>query len=304
MNNKLIPSLFMVCAITSSHAALPTKEEMVLILREESQSKLEAFQKIMPTLLQESKVTLGEMAYGYVVLADVMQFPEAQQLVGWPFMQFLCPRGQGRRFTEEGICLRCTQDTMTDGGNEERICYIDSTEIINLVSPCQPDIWYLSHGDLIDKNKKNWGIAAWSLTEEGNYSQYEKHFKDMGFLAEIYVELLTHPDAINNFLALISSEEGISFIAYPKDMKLIKEDETLNEEFFIKWHNNILEYFAGHSREYILLKKTIKALSPENKGIIKGFFQSLNSGGTQNVGEALLNFLSMIEARQERRQRQ
>jgi hypothetical protein len=289
MNNKLVSSLFMVCAITNSHANLPTKEEMVLILREESRTKLEAFQKIMPVLLNKSRVALGKMAYGYVVLADVMQFPEAQQLVGWPFMQFLCPQSPGRRFTEEGTYL---QYITRDSAGGKCICYINSTDLTNLVSPIQPGIWYLSNGDLIDWDKKAWEIAAWSPVLGGEYLKYKKYSRDMGFLAEIYVELSAHPEEIGNFLASVSSAvESATFIAYPKDVKLLKEDGTLNELFFIEWHNNIREYFV--SRERVLIQ-IIKELSPEDKEKVKEFFSSLSqnpdSGGTQNVGKVLLSF--------------
>jgi hypothetical protein len=200
------------------YGVTPKQMQALEMLKKEIPRKIQILKDALKGFrMPRHRDQLIDLMFGYVVLDDICKAENAAEVLGVPWVSFICPKNRS-------VELRQSQCQIDRFGPEE---LSDITYPPRTLSP-------ISNGTLIDLDKQDWIMHAISEKPE-EYNKYYGYFLRMGLLAEAYLQALEHPDQI------VWPQNVQNSLTFPDPVKcpLLNEDGTPNKAFFEVWYENI-----------------------------------------------------------------
>lgn len=189
--------------------------EGIASLRRESSEKISSLKKALPqTATEWERLSLVDLMFEFICLADMSNSPNAAEVFSMPYAKYFNVDRSARYVA-----------------TESSIGTIDPYGLVFMIRPSM-EMERLLGGEF---EKKNWSRPYRPASRD----EYDHHWREMHTLAWMYLE------AKNNPRMIVLPSRMASPIAYPVDVPLYKQNGEPNEEFFVRWNQNIYERFAG-----------------------------------------------------------
>jgi hypothetical protein len=222
---KLIMAACAFVGLATQNYAQMTPEEMATFLRTDCdfRSQIESIYSDpkVNKLSVDNKLELLGYTWRLIVMADLAQVINLEGIIPMPYFQWSCPQ----------VPPELIRGSVQIGNlNQDDIYDLIQTSI---------ELEDLSNG--LMRNTETSPLPIYVLSQDlREFRQYLK-FRNMGPLAEIYLQAKAHPEKI----ILPDMPSDVQTLAYPTDTAIRDADGRPNPEFFEKWWKNIQARFAS-----------------------------------------------------------
>jgi hypothetical protein len=271
---KIIIMAALCVASVQGYGATPEQIQALEMLKEEILKKIQIIEAALRELkMPKYRDQLIDLVFGYFVLDDICKAENAADVLGMPWVSFICPKNQSVELRQSECYVR----------------HLDPERLSDITYPGRT-LSLVANGKLIDPGKQNWTIYAISSNSR-EYNEYYKYFHKMGVLAEFFLEAQKHPGQA------IWPQNVQNSSTYPdsENYPLINEDGTPNEKSFITWYENIYEaYDRGPVPIFYPIVQSIEQNieGRYSKQQIKALWQ--NASFMEIVNETILNNISQF----------
>jgi hypothetical protein len=215
---KTIIMATLLSASIQSYGATSEQTQALEVLKEEIPKKIQILENTLKTLkMPKHRDQLIDLMFGFVVLDDICKAENAADVLGMPWVSFICPKNRSVELHQ----------SQCEIGHLDPEALSDITYPPRTLSP-------ISNGTLVDLDKRDWIIYATSGNSQ-EYNGYYRHFLTIGPLAEAYLQALEHPEQI----VLPQNVRNSLTFPDPREYPSFNEDGTPNKAFFKAWYENI-----------------------------------------------------------------